>query len=519
MADAFEQLSRGIKKLSEKAQKAMSNPKLNRVEKAIRAALEEAKTHPKNSNIAAFILARGLEALRKDLDELEITNKSDRQIAEITFKEKFEQKTMGLGREAIFASFEGKKLKEFFTSYAESIKMDKFIAEYERNNPKNPILKAALVSAPLLKAAFIKWFNEGKKGERKAKPSGTKEQVAKADAVSGAKDKAKKKKKVVKKKIAKTKDENKTGKKVAAKTAKPSSHGSKTEVRSAGSVKYEINPDYTKTKLSPEEFKRIYLSIKDRKKRNEFVLAQVAAGNVNNVFERLEAKGNTGMKVRMEVDQNGLRVADTDVQLDGPTAMAAAMLSGCTLPTDWESKKTLEYAKSNKGTVKFIMAPDIAKALNIDWNNDKPNGKWMMSAEFALKRDEMIKKWRKDHNISNDKLAAGYFKDIVHPASRKDMLEIYGGVDVNGKRVQGLSIENRHGPTYSDYSHQLRRIKNHVTIINNDGTEKRISLAEFHASEKYAKEFGFPVMQLGTPYITPELQKFVDANKIKEKTS
>ena len=137
-----------------------------------------------------------------------------------------------------------------------------------------------------------------------------------------------------------------------------------------------------------------------------------------------------------------------------------------------------------------------------------------MSAKFAIKRAELLKKY----SAKDGQLTAGYFKDIVQAVpgkTRKGMLEIYGGVYANGNKVEPIP-HDAHGKTYSDYSHQLRRVKDKVTVTTKGGEKREMTLAAFYANKTYAEEFGFKAMELGTPYITPELQKFVDDNKPKK---
>ena len=239
----------------------------------------------------------------------------------------------------------------------------------------------------------------------------------------------------------------------------------------------------------------------------------------------------------MEVAKHGLRIGTdedyVEVPLDGPTAMAAAELVGCTLPTRFISDAIFEAALEDGGNVHFVAAPEIAKALGIRWRNDKPDGQLQMSIQFIEKKNEILKEWRKNHNIRDDQLTAGDFKDIVYPAPNGDrgMLEIYGahtdksaptnrekienlkkkGLYVCGKRVcvQGFS-GGRHALHYFDYSHSCRFVKPWVILGN-----KKISFEAFFSNNKYAREFGFTQRHiLERAFDYPEdVANFVKAHK------
>ena len=225
------------------------------------------------------------------------------------------------------------------------------------------------------------------------------------------------------------------------------------------------------------------------------------------------------MTVEFEVDQTGLRVAGTDVQLDGPTAMAAAMLTGCTLPNSWIVDQTYKAAKEKNGKVDFIAYGEIAKKLGIPHSQaytkvrnkkgelvDAPKGSLMMSSQFALERDKMLK----EATEGRSGLMAGYFKSILLPhQGREGSVHIYGARYAGGdRRVQPDA--HPHGAAYSDYSHQVRRVRENVTITSASGEKKTVKTEEFYASAEYGEEFGFTPKKHGNYKLTPDIQKLME---------
>ncbi len=501
-------MSKGIKKIIEDVKSDTADPKIDKFKES----LKDLK-----GKTTAKLLKEKLPTLDAELGEIDILSQNQREALKKSFI-----------RDAILKSPEAADLHAFVDEWAEYTGLDKAIEECDRKKSKKPlyrIVKLARASTPLLTGigtSLMAWLNEGEKEDEKGqKPSKLETAATRVDTALAKADKKpeEEEEEEGKKKMAKTKDENKADKKAIAKTAKSSFKGGKTEVKSVGSAKYEINPKYTTKKLSSKEFKKEYLSIKNRKKRNEFVLAQIAVGNKSNAFKKLRIMSTDNkMSAVIGVSTRGLEVAGVPIQLDGPTAMAAALLSGCTLPDPWLVDKSFKAA-GTKGHIPFIAAPAIAKSLKIDWQAKSRNDKDLMrmSPKFAIERAKLLADYRKENNISDDQLTRGDSKNIVHPVpgkTKKGMLEIYGGRHANGARVQPVS-SGFHGPGYSDYANLLYPVKNtpKSVVVTENGKEKRMSYTAFRANKKYAKKFEFKAQELGTPYITPELQAFVDKNK------
>jgi len=228
------------------------------------------------------------------------------------------------------------------------------------------------------------------------------------------------------------------------KTPAPPKRNNKVESESSADYK----PIERKTEaLSGSEFMKKYEAEPSEKKRHMMVLEQLALGNVPDhykTFETLKVTSEKGTVLEIEVARHGLQIGNNndyaEFPLDGPHAMAAAEMYGCTLATPWISDRIHDHAKASGGHIDFIAAPAIAKALDIEnWDKDHPDGQKMQSAEFVKKRNEMLRQAQKGRE---NKITAGYFKDVVHPIpgrTKPGSLEIYGGYYNPGKRVQPIS--------------------------------------------------------------------------------
>ena len=290
-------------------------------------------------------------------------------------------------------------------------------------------------------------------------------------------------------------------------TAKPETQPKpKTETKLSANEKYEPIPRLSERALSGKEFMEEYKKLEPAQ-RHMLVLQQLAIGNVPDHFKQFETirvKSSKGNVLEMQVARHGLRIGTdanyVEVPLDGPTAMAAAEIYGCTLPTPWISDQIYTAAEASKGIVPFIDAPQIAKRMGIEWNPSKPDGKWMMSAEFVAERNKMLREYCREHGITDNQLTYGYHKDIIHPlpgTTKAGRLEIYGGRNVSGKRVQPIS-GGHHVRSYFDYSHQARFIRTSVKING-----ETMNISDFMNNLDYAKEFGFHKMPMERAYKYP----------------
>lgn len=293
----------------------------------------------------------------------------------------------------------------------------------------------------------------------------------------------------------------------------------RTETKVTTNEKYEPIPRLSERALSGREFMEEYKKLEPAQ-RHMLVLQQLAIGNVPDHFKQFETirvESGKGNVLEMQVARHGLRIGtDADyveVPLDGPTAMAAAEIYGCTLPTPWISDQIHTAAEANGGIVPFISAPEIAKRLSIEWNPNKPDGNWMRSAEFVAERNRMLREYCQKHGITDEQLTYGYHKDITHPlpgTTKPGMLEIYGGCYASGDRVQPIS-GGFHGAKYFDYSHQARFIRATIKING-----KVMNISDFMNNLDYAKEFGFHKMPIERAYKYPStLAAYVAQHKPK----
>lgn len=281
-------------------------------------------------------------------------------------------------------------------------------------------------------------------------------------------------------------------------------------------------------------------NLKNRAIRHRFVVEQVAQGNVPShfgSFETIQVKGRQGTEVEFEISRTGLRLGNNkdwvEIPVDGPHAAAAAEIyCDCTLPTYWmiqqADKKAMDInaagiAQKGKGKVRFFASPDIARALKIPWNPNRPDGEKAMSPLFIKKRTELLRKWLAENKISDDQLIAGYTKDIVQPVDNLTCafgkcgactgsggrIEIYGGYDEFGRLIQRIS-GGFHEASFFDYP-QIPRFTRKTLLVNG----KRVPMNEFFSSTKFAKEFGFQRSKIHEPPYpySNELKKFVEKHR------
>lgn len=500
--------------LGERLKEAWENPELDKT----KAALEKLKSETSSGNTTEV-----LAQFENDMNELNVSS-SEREMLRKDFE----------NRLRIFRSSEAKQVNAFVEQFTKDTNLDELIEHVKKEKSKDSlhgIIQFARKGGPVLAmvggllSEALASATEKEDEDNPAKLAGTAKKAKKK--AKEVKDKAKDAAKKAKKKAEKKKDEEKeedAKKKSGSNSGAPAAAPSGSTSKSVGSKSYEMDSSGNYEKLSPEAFREKYKAIKNPKERHKFVLSQIAAGNANNTFEKVEAKGKTGMTVEFQVDRTGLRVASMDVQLDGPTAMAAALLTGCTLPNKWVVDKTYEAAKAKNGKVDFVDFEQIRSRLGIPkseayikhTNEDgeeevSPNGHMMQSAQFALTRARILKEQRDKKGISEDAFVAGQFKSILLPNAGKNGIKIYGARPKDEDRAIQPEA-HPHGKEYSDYSHQLRRVKDTVTVTDTDGNKKTMPTTEFYASAEYGKEFGFEARKHGS-YMNPALDQFVKDNK------
>jgi|GEM_PF-4882846 len=263
-----------------------------------------------------------------------------------------------------------------------------------------------------------------------------------------------------------------------------------------------------------------YVNMADPTARQMFAIKQVAAGNIPSssthfVTIKVKGKGKSKTTLQFEVAPHGLRIGHNDdymeVPTDGPYSMAACEAQGLTLSNGWMGGKIREQAFATGGKVPFIDYAEIARFLRMPTALD---GVKMKSPEFVQGRNFLLKKWRSEHNIDDDRLTSGYFKEVIQNPKQSAIGHVAtypGYIDPPIKKGKHEVEADEHEFTYLDYSHLGRCVKWEMKV-----DEKPITMGEFFCSEAYQKEFGFDAEASKTklrPYkYSPELLKFMDEN-------
>ena len=103
------------------------NLELDKLKKATKEELKNLSKSPNLQNVLAHILSKGLEGLRKDLDELSITDPKKREEYEKTYTAQFNEKMTHLKLREISASPESKALDNFVGDYRNYSGLDAII--------------------------------------------------------------------------------------------------------------------------------------------------------------------------------------------------------------------------------------------------------------------------------------------------------------------------------------------------------------------------------------------------------
>lgn len=270
--------------------------------------------------------------------------------------------------------------------------------------------------------------------------------------------------------------------------------GKETEGHSEG-----INPNIpprSPDAMSGKEFQAAYEKVQNNpKERQKLILEQLAKGNVPanyRFFEPITIKQGD-QTITIHAAKRGITIGDGDdtfeIPLDGPTSRAVADMYNCTMPTSWLSDQIYQHAKERGHVVPLCTQDEFAHH----------DGTRMQRMDWMRKQQE-YGKYREDFSkMPPDALVAGYFKDVVHPvpgvpAKYPDGVEIYGGYDRAGRRIQPLSGRH-HNESYVDYSHRTRLISR-TAYING----KKVDLGELMKDPKIAREFGFTPTDIDKSY-------------------
>ena len=269
--------------------------------------------------------------------------------------------------------------------------------------------------------------------------------------------------------------------------------------------------------LSGSDLMTQYEQIADPTARHMFVLRQVAARNMpasTLSFVPIKVTGQKGTEVEFQVSPHPLRIGtDQDwieVPLDGPHALAAAELVGCTLPTAWMAMQTDLMAKKTRGMVHFFDALEITNLMKIDWNPEKPDGALLRSPELFERRSELLRAWLTENKFEDQWLIGGYYKDIIQPSATgaANRLWSYGGYDDQGNLIQPVGW--MHTSNYFDYVTLPRFVKPWLKVNG-----QIVSISDFTDNAAYAIEFKFDQNIISAPAyeLSPELEEFVRKNK------
>jgi hypothetical protein len=164
------------------------------------------------------------------------------------------------------------------------------------------------------------------------------------------------------------------------------------------------------------------------------------------------------------------------------------------------------------GYVQFQAAPDIASRLGIKWDRNKPDGRWMMSAQFAETHNVLIEE-RVASLPERNVIISGIKKDVIYDSRTNS--PIYQ-TQKDGTRVKiadrGVAIYLRgtqpaavpHEETYYDYSHGIRFVHSDVQlrITERDGAvrEERMSMRDVLRHPEYHRLFAPAPMDIATLY-------------------
>lgn len=259
---------------------------------------------------------------------------------------------------------------------------------------------------------------------------------------------------------------------------------------------------------------------KGKRERSEHLLADIEANYKPHWVPITLEKGGHTLKFRVAA-------RPYNQPMDGPTAQAAAARFDAVLPHPWLVEKIHEKAKK----VPFIDAVQVCKRVNrkrflaseiykkegeagfkkftataeyINWNPDRPDGKFMMSQEFMDVRNELFEEKCEELGIGPQDLVSDYGKHVTQPvpgSTNRGRLTISGGYRSNGKKVQGTNGKT-HEDTYYDYSHYTQFV--HETA-EYDG--QSMSTQDIFSDPKIASAFGFAPIDKKFAYTEPDWMK------------
>jgi hypothetical protein len=270
-------------------------------------------------------------------------------------------------------------------------------------------------------------------------------------------------------------------------------------------------PERAPDALSGKEFMAKYKECKTPEEKTRLVMEQLAKGNVPphyRTFETITVE-KEGHRMQFRAAKHGFCFGtDSDyveIPLDGPTSKAVADALGCTLPAKWHVDAIDAWGRQHGSYVRFFGQQDFAGELGLD--PKVVHGDRMASPEFIEKRNEKVREWARQNGVSPDRLTFGDGKDVVLPepgVTPNGRLEIYGGIDFTGHRVQGLS-GGVHEAAYYDYSHRIRLIADTVTV---DGREMRMEDAM--KDPDIARTFGYAARDITAAYpYDAQMQRYV----------
>ncbi|MBD3328719.1 hypothetical protein GF340_05475, partial [Candidatus Peregrinibacteria bacterium] len=247
-------------------------------------------------------------------------------------------------------------------------------------------------------------------------------------------------------------------------------------------------PEKETNALKKDQFLEKYRKAGTNDEKMQVWLEEYAKGNVDKSLGKLKpitVKKN-GVEITFFAGKRAMEIGEGKERfktpMDAKSAKALADMYDGVLPNKYFAELIEKNADKK---ARFTGQNEFAK------HDDRK----MMSLEyFALNN--------KSNNVqmlgmSDDDLIDGYFKYTVIPepgVTKPGKKEIWGGIDANGKRVQGLS-GGAHIEGYFDYADGIRLMANYA-IVNG----KPMSMKEIYSNAELARKLGFQPVDYDNVY-------------------
>jgi hypothetical protein len=403
---------------------------LDQVKKAMEDSLDKLKKSPGLGDLAGQLYKEAEEGLVKDMEEIGAGEKTIQE-AKRTFQTAWQEQMQGRITAEALESPERLEIDAFIAHVENLPKLQEIMASHEPQAKWQTFLKGIFGKNPYLIEAVgmfsptLKTFLDGVLGNKPA-------EGAKAEAGQEEQD-------------GQTEEE-----------AEKSEGEAKSQSETQDADNAETG-EQTESDIPPAPEK-----VETNRERSERILEDIAK-NYHPKFTPLVVKAG-GHTLKFKVSTRPY-----NKPMDGPTSVAAAQMLDCTIPTVWLAKKMYEAKSAKK--MNMVAAPEIARRHGMDWDNENPDGKWMMSDEFTETRNQILDEQSKD--VPEDQLLVGQGKMVTHPTDQTGSgnLCFYGGQKPSGGLYQRGGGEGMHEASYYDYSHMTYFVSNEVIV---DGQKKRM---------------------------------------------